>query len=269
MGFLPYVDVTSYPSFPIESVPVVKDFTLGFVVADGNNNPSWGGYYPTTTGFYRSSIEKVREKGGDVIVSFGGQKGRDLSSVCNTHVELFQKYDEVIQKYDFKKVDFDIEGDLINNKSASEKRADAIRMLLKKYPKLSVSLTLPVNELGLSLKALDIVRNTQCDIVNIMTMNYGNGKGRMGQYAINAAKSVRAQTGKKIGITVMIGRNDVQGEIFTLNDARMVKKFVDSNSWVVRLSMWSINRDNGNKISLEKSSMIDQEKWEFSKIFNK
>ena len=267
MGFVPYVDVTSYPIFLIETVPFIKDFTLGFVVADDEYKPSWGGYYPINTDFYKSSIDKVREKDGDVIVSFGGQLGRDLSTVCNTHVELFQKYDQVIQKYNFKKVDFDIEGDLINNKSASLKRADAIKLLLKKYPKLSVSLTLPVNELGLSLKALDIVRNTPCHIVNIMTMNYGNGKGRMGEFAISAAKSVRAQTKKKIGITVMIGQNDIQGEIFQLNDARMVKKFADENDWVQRLSMWSINRDNGNKISLAKSSMIDQEKWEFSKIF--
>lgn len=267
MGFVPYVDVTSYPSFPIESVPFVKDFTLGFVIADSDNKPSWGGYYPVSSGFYRSSIEGVKEKGGDVIVSFGGQRGKELSTVCNSHIDLFQKYDEVIQKYDFKKVDFDIEGELINDKSANVKRSDAIRLLVKKYPKLKISLTLPVNELGLSLKALEIVKNTPCDVVNIMAMDYGNGKGKMGQFAISAAKSVRAQTGKKIGITVMIGQNDIVGEIFSLDDAKMVKKFADGNDWVARLSMWSINRDNGGKINLDKSSMIDQEKWAFSKVF--
>jgi len=63
----------------------------------------------------------------------------------------------------------------------------------------------------------------------------------------------------------MIGKNDT-GEIFSLDDAKCLKQFAKNNLWIKRLSIWSIERDQGLKGDLNKSSQVDQEPFEFSKI---
>ena len=52
----------------------------------------------------------------------------------------------------------------------------------------------------------------------------------------------REQVWKKIGLTPMIGRNDLPGEIFELDAARGLKDYAVELG-VQRLSMWSLNRD--------------------------
>lgn len=267
MGYRPYVDTTLYPPFAIENVPNINYFTLGFVVAGANGEPCWGGYYPTSSLYYQQKIEQVRKNGGDVICSFGGAAGSELGVYTTNTDELFKKYRDVIEQYDFTSLDFDIEGGAIGDWAANKRRAEALKQVQKQYPKINISLTVPVSPIGISEDVLRLVEMTPCSIVNIMAMDYGLGRGNMADYAIKAAKAVRKQTGKSIGITVMIGKNDVPGEVFTLEDAKRVRQFVKETVWVQRHSIWSINRDNGSKSSMEKSSMIDQFPFQFSEIF--
>lgn len=265
MGYRPYCDVTLYPAFDITSVAQVDHFTLGFVVSDADKNPSWGGYYPIENSYYSDQIESLRKKGGDVIVSFGGAMGQELATVSSSSLELFQKYAKVVRKYDLTSLDFDIEGSAIHDDRANKYRAGAIRELKRVFPRIKISLTVPTTPDGLDASALRLIDQTPCDLVNIMAMDYGNGKGKMAEFAISAAKSAFKQTGKSIGITVMIGVNDT-GEVFTLDDAKKLKAFIKRNSWVKRTSIWSINRDNGKKTSMSHSSMIDQYPFQFSEI---
>lgn len=267
MAYRPYCDVTLYPIFNLQSVPQVNHFTLGFVVSDSDRQPSWGGYYPIESSFYSKQIEDLRKTGGDVIVSFGGASGKELATVSESSIELYKKYAKVVRKYDLTSLDFDIEGPAIHDKTANKYRVGAIMELQRVFPSIKISLTVPVGENGLDPAALKLADQTPCDLVNIMAMDYGYGHGKMAEFAISAAKATRKQTGKNIGITVMIGVNDT-GEIFSLEDARTVKAFVKKNSWVKRLSIWSINRDNGKKSSLDHSSMIDQFQFQFSEILN-
>jgi chitinase len=46
-----------------------------------------------------------------------------------------------------------------------------------------------------------------------------------------------------MGVTVMIGQNDIAGERFTLDDARQLTTFV-AHHGLARLSVWSLNRDS-------------------------
>lgn len=85
---VPYTDVTLFPTFDIATAPV-NNFLLGFIVADGQNDPSWGGYYKITTDFYLDKIIKVRAKGGDVIVSFGGAAGKEIAQTTSDVETLF------------------------------------------------------------------------------------------------------------------------------------------------------------------------------------
>lgn len=260
----PYVDVTLWPTFDISEVPVCDHFTLGFIVADQNNNPSWGGYYGMETKFYKDIVTKLRNKGGAVICSFGGASGVEIATGCKTAEEAYRKYKKVIDTYNLKSIDFDIEGGAVGDTRSNSVRAHAILMLQNAYPDLVVSLTLPVMPTGLNADCLAIVQETPCDIVNLMCMDYGNVKD-MGAAAISAAKAVRKQTGKNIGITPMIGVNDT-GEVFTLADAKVVAAFCEETCWIKRKSFWSIIRDSGVQGDLDKSSQIMQQPWEFCKI---
>jgi chitinase len=127
------------------------------------------------------------------------------------------------------------------------------------------------------------------DIVNVMAMDYGdsaapNPQGRMGDYAIQAATSLFNQlktvygTAKSdnqlwamVGITPMIGLNDVTTETFDQQEAREVLAFAEQRG-IGRLSFWSLNRDRQNAsgtlgyVDLFSSSIL-QSPFEFSQIF--
>lgn len=260
---VPYTDVTLFPTFDIATAPV-NNFLLGFIVADGQNDPSWGGYYKITTDFYLDKINKVRAKGGDVIVSFGGAAGKEIAQTTSDVETLFLKYKSVVDRYSLKSIDLDIEGSALNDQEACERRGHAILKLLNLYPKLKVSLTLPVMPFGLSQEALDCMAVTPHDIVNIMAMDFGVEKD-MAKAVISALEATRKQTTKKIAVTVMIGQNDTP-EVFTLKNAQTLKDYIKKNPWVVRVSFWSIERDQGLPGTLDRSTQIKQKKWEFSNI---
>jgi len=55
-------------------------------------------------------------------------------------------------------------------------------------------------------------------------------------------QSTEEQTWKRISVTVMIGRNDVADEVFTLDDARELAAFADQVH-LGRIAWWSAARD--------------------------
>jgi chitinase len=99
----------------------------------------------------------------------------------------------------------------------------------------------------------------------------------MGRNAIDAAVATEKQlaslgSNATIGITPMIGVNDVASEVFSLADARALLAYAKSDPRISRLSMWSVARDNGNSAGAHyaspDSSGITQSPFEFSGIFN-
>jgi hypothetical protein len=118
------------------------------------------------------------------------------------------------------------------------------------------------------------------DVVNIMAMDYGssvdNG-GEMGLDAINAAIATEKQIGglglsSKLGVTAMIGVNDISSEVFTLADAQSLVNYARTDPNIVHLAMWSVARDNGNSAGAHyaspDSSGIAQQPYDFSSIFH-
>ena len=73
-----------------------------------------------------------------------------------------------------------------------------------------------------------------------------------------------------IGLTPMIGQNDVRPEVFTLDDARAVLAFAQEKQ-IGMLSMWSVARDqacpNGGTYVSPTCSGITQTQWDFMNIF--
>ncbi|MGL5112690.1 MAG: hypothetical protein ACRC6O_08640 [Flavobacterium sp.] len=254
---IPYVDTTLYPLIDLSTVPHSNCIHLGFVIADADKDPSWGGYHKVSSDF----MDK-RVNGKELICSFGGAYGKELAQVCTNERELFEKYKTVIDRYDFIALDFDIEGQALMDKKSNYLRSKAIEMIRKTYPKLGINLTIPSMPFGLTNDV--IYMSSEFDIINIMAMNFGNVK-EMGGAVCEAATNAHKQTKKPIGITVMIGKNDT-GEIFTLDDARQLTAFAKQNSWVAFKSFWSIHRDRGLDGDLAQSSQVAQNAFQFSTL---
>jgi chitodextrinase len=233
-----------------------KYYALSFVLGNGGTcTPAWDGTHLMSENYYSSEINAIRAAGGDVIAVFGGANGSDMASVCNTQASLQAAYQAVINQYQFKWIDLNIEGGMVHDSVSVDRRNKAIKALQDANPNLKVSYTLPVVQAGLLQAELNVLSNAKAngvriDYVNIMTMNYGPSGIDMGQAAIDAATNTRSQLvglgiPALIGITPMIGQNNTQGEIFDLADADQLIAYAEANSYVGWLSFWSLGRDNG------------------------
>jgi len=276
--YAPYVDVTLTPTLHFEDplVSPAKDHALGFVVADREAAcaPTWGTYYDLDGAGRQLDLDRrivrLRERGGDVVVSFGGAVNDELAVRCTDAEKLLGAYRLVVDRYDLTRVDFDIEGTAIADAAANARRATAVAQLQAEARRdgrdLEVWLTLPVAPFGLPDDVLQVVTTTLeggVDLagVNVMTMNYG-GSREAGQsmgdaheaaltnthrqlmeaYAAAGVPLTAAQVWARMGATPMIGVNDVEGEEFTLDDARRLVGLANRVR-LGRMSMWSANRD--------------------------
>jgi len=290
-AFAPYVDTSLRPSYDLlkgAGESGVKEYNLAFVSPGGGCVPKWGGRQALGDNPVARQAKALRAKGGDVRISFGGQSGNELARVCGSVDKLVRAYTEVIDAYGLTKADFDIEGPALTDTKANNLRAQAIAKLQQRG-KLDVSFTLPVLPSGLNRHSVAVLENAKkngarISAVNIMAMDYGTYyDGDMGKYAISAAtatqKQVKTALGirddarawKAVGVTPMIGVNDVKGEVFTPDDAAELKRFAEKKG-LGRLSMWSLTRDKAcpggaNLKAAATCSSIGKPANEFTKAF--
>lgn len=261
-GFAPYVDTSLYPAFDLlasTSATGVKDYNLAFVTDGGGCTPKWGGVTDLASDGVAAQIGALRAKGGDVRVSFGGASGSELATTCSSADALAAAYGKAVDAYGLTKVDFDIEGGALPNTAANARRAQAIAGLQQQHPDLDVSFTLPVMPEGLTQDGVNLLAGAKSagvkiNTVNIMAMDYGPAySGDMGTYAEQAATATQAQVKsvlglgesaawKTVGVTPMIGVNDVTSEIFKVEDATQLVAFAKAKG-LGPLSMWSATRD--------------------------
>jgi hypothetical protein len=305
--FAPYVDMTLYPMYDLVAAAQsqgLRHFTLAFIVAGPQGQPAWGGYSEYALGSefdlqVKSQIASLRALGGDVIVSFGGAANQELALVINDVPALTRAYQSIIDAYGLTQIDFDVEGAAAVDRASVDRRNEAIAALQRSATNagrtLEVSYTLPVLPSGLTPDGLAILQSAvqagvDLSIVNIMAMDYGdwaapNPQGRMGDYAIEAAQSLFAQLRSlygaakpdaelwaMIGVTPMIGLNDVTTEVFDQQEARELAAFAEQQG-LGRLSMWSLNRDQQNPAGQigwveNESSSLRQSAFEFSQILS-
>ena len=292
--YTPYVDVTLWPPFDISNIDAtgICIYTLAFIVDNQNQegaNPCWGGYASLDTSWYQNEIAALRAQDGEVIVSFGGANGSPLAYVAADAFELRDAYKIIIDAYQLQSVDFDIEGMFTAHPESVERRSEAMKLLQDEYPDLQISLTLPVMPYGLTPDGINVIssaveHDVDISVVNIMAMDYG-GSRDMGTKAVDAMehtfdqlKSVYEDAGtpkpdsliwQMIGVTPMIGQNDVAGEIFYLDDAKEVRDFALEKN-IGRIAIWSANRDKQCESSsdpLYACSHIEQDDFEFSYLF--
>ncbi|HTD22249.1 MAG TPA: chitinase [Terriglobales bacterium] len=281
--FAPYTDMSLTSNLPqISSASGIKFFTMAFIIDGGGCTPVWGGLGPISgENTFAGYINTIRANGGDVVISFGGAAGSELAQVCGSVSSLQAAYQSVINKYNVKMLDFDIEGAAVGDPTSIDRRSQALARLAAANPGLQISLTLPVNPTGLDNNGISVVQSavrfgTPVSVVTIMTMDYGSPNSNMGGAATMAATDTTSQLQSaglhaNVGIIPMIGQNDSGGEIFSLADAQTVLNFAQSHSNITRLSFWSVSRDNGgcpgNTAASDTCSGVSQSNWAFSHIF--
>ncbi len=277
--FAGYVDVTATPTYPFgtPSGPAQSQVILSFVVADSNAAcaPSWGGYYSLAEAGDELELDRrisqLRSTGGDARVSFGGQRGTELAASCADVDALRDAYSQVVDRYELTSIDLDVEGASLSDTDAGLRRAEAIKAVqdaaADEGRSLTVWLTLPVATSGLTAEgvtAVDQMLSAGVDLagVNGMAMDFGSGLAAGAAYSeavLNAATALHHQVQaaytkvgislddtrawSRVGITVMVGQNDVVGEVFTISDAADVNEFARDHG-VGQVAMWSLNRDS-------------------------
>ncbi len=277
--YVPYVDVTLTPTYAFQDPTAnpVGEVALGFVVAakDAPCTPSWGGAYSLADAGSAIDVDRrvaqLTKQGGHALVSFGGQANTELAVGCTDERRLAAAYGTVIDRYPVRTVDFDIEGAALGDAAANVRRARAIATLQRRraaaHRPLGVWLTLPVATDGFTAEGLAAIAATlragvKLTGVNAMAMDFSPVKGGGRRHMLKATtdaltaahgqlesvtrsaglKLASAQIWAHLGVTVMIGRNDVEGQVFTLADAEGLKRFVRTHR-LSRVSTWSINRD--------------------------
>ncbi len=297
--FAPYVDMgltADWQLTTIQQQSGIKVFTLGFIVGNGGCTPTWGGVGATVANdtlpngtTIVSLVQSIRAAGGDVIISFGGASGTELAQGCTTVSSLQSAYQAVLNKYSANsstpvRLDFDIEGGATTDQTSITRRNQALKALKSANPGLVISYTLPVLPTGLVASGVNILNSVKADglslnVVNVMAMDYGSANDNGGQMGLSAQQAatnthnqvVAAGLSATIGVTPMIGVNDVNTEIFQLSDAQSLLNFANANSYITRLSMWSVARDNGScagqGFASPTCSGITQSNWAFANIF--
>jgi chitinase len=308
--YSPYVDVTLTPTYPFQlpSANPVSSVYLAFVVSDAEEacTPSWGTFYTLDSAESGLDLDaraaQLRGQGGSVMISYGGQANTELAVDCTDPAKLQQAYLEPIKRYKAKAIDLDIEGANLADTAANARRATAIARVQKELAKekkpLQVWMTLPVSSHGLTTEGIAAVQamlKAKVDLagVNAMTMDFGQGEGAekdmLGtiERALDATQvqvqslwraaglpsSAGAAWGH-VGVTPMLGVNDVTSQRFTTKDAKELAKFADARG-IPRVSAWSLNRDSQCGGAFAKTgelsntcSGVVQKPLEFTHIFS-
>jgi hypothetical protein len=261
----------------------IKHFTMAFVSSALNAcNPEWGGVGPIANdSTFTKYIRELRERGGDVIISFGGFTadtttadggGPDFElgygGGCTTVEQLQAAYQAVIDKYSIDRdhpvaLDFDIESDAINSPvlndvNTVDLRNEALARLARANPGLQISFTVPCAQSGLIQPEIALVKSlvkykVPVAILNPLPFDFGSpvASGQFGNVVTTAATD----------------------ETFLLHDARVVEAFAEKERNVQRLSFWEVSRDNGGcgndpaDLDDNNCSSITQGNWTFSHIF--
>ena len=289
--FSPYVDVTLAAPFDLAGVAAdagARSLTLAFVTAGARAcEPAWGGETAVADPAVARAAARLRAAGVALRISFGGTRGEELAEHCPGVSSLEAEYGSVLDRYQAVAADFDLEGAALADGSAMARSAQALaRLQAQSGRRLAVSLTLPVSPRGLSAPALAAVRamvgaGVHLGSINLLAMDYGlaEARGHMAAEALLALDAAHRQLAafgaelsswSSLGVTAMVGVNDVSEEIFTLSDARTLARFADQRGLGLT-SIWSLARDErcpGSPSAAEANcSGLSEPRYAFSRVF--
>jgi chitinase len=267
----PYLQITSSDAGDMAADLTAsgdKYYTLAFLIPKSGCTPQWE-YGGAAVGAFTSQLSALKSAGGNIIISSGGESGGELAQTCTSVSSLTAAYDNVVTTYGVSRLDFDIEGSTLSDTASNTRRNQALAALQAQDPSLQVDYTLAVAPNGLPSAELGVLQDAQSagvkvSVVNIMTMDFGNGQNPLND-AISAAAATAgqlsslytistAQAYQMMGLTPIAGQND-DNEVFSQSDATSLESFAASKG-VQELSFWEV--DGFDKLA----------GYAYSKIFN-
>ncbi|NBQ41532.1 MAG: hypothetical protein EBU23_02900, partial [Mycobacteriaceae bacterium] len=307
--YAPYVDMGGWPVPDLLAISKTNGggslFTAAFMQATPDGKLAWAGLNALTPDAandqarsINQSIKALQDAGGDVMVSLGGAAGTSLAQWGATRgmtaAQLANAYAGVIDTYGITHLDFDIEGAAVADPVSIALHSQALKVLQQTKPDVKIWYTLPVLPAGLTADGLNVVKSAlaagvNLAGVNVMAMDYGESAAptsgpnakTMGAYAIDSAESTYAQLSSlysgygrtfsysQLGVTPMLGVNDVLSEVFTLADAQVLEDYARSKG-VGMLALWSVTRDTPGPlgVSTYTHSGLSVPAGSFAKILN-
>ncbi|WP_051792353.1 chitinase [Amycolatopsis jejuensis] len=256
----------------------VKSFTLAFMLSSGGCNPAWDGNR-ALDGTDSAMIQKIRAAGGDVIPSFGGWQGTKLGPQCGSPEELAGAYQKVIDAYQLKAIDLDVENtDEFENATVQDRILNAVKITKQKNPNLRVVITIGTtpqgpNDWGKRLITQAKALGADVDVWSVMPFDFSDG-GDMAAMTKSAVDGLATQLKstfgwddatayRRSGLSSMNGKTDRAGETVSVADFTAIRTYADDHH-LGRLTFWATNRDCPGTGS--GCSGIDQEKYAFTKI---
>ena len=237
-----------------KSASADKYYTLAFLTPKSGCTPEWEDN-GDSLGAFTKQVSSLQSAGGNVLISFGGADGGELAQSCTSASKLEAAYANVVKTYSVNRLDFDIEGSVLDNGSANTRRDQALAALQKADPSVQIDFTIPVDPDGLESDAVNLLKGAKSagvkvSVVNIMTMDFGDG-----QNPLKDAESAAPATEKQIhtvfggssttdwamlGLTPIAGQND-DDENFTQSDAKTLESFAASHG-VGELAFWEVDQ---------------------------
>ena len=230
-----------------------KYYTLAFLIPQSGCTPEWEDN-GDAVGAFTSQVNSLKAAGGSAIISFGGESGGELAQTCTSVSSLTAAYANVVNTYGVDRLDFDIEGGTLSDTAANNRRNQALAALQAQNPAVQVDYTLAVAPNGLPSAELGVLQSAQTygvkvSVVNIMTMDFGNGQNPLSD-AESAAQATASQLASlygistsqayaRMGLTPIAGQND-DNEFFSQSNASTLESFAASNG-VAELSFWEVD----------------------------
>jgi len=290
----PFVDLSSWvpltSSYSQNGVPnlaLVEEqtglnyYNLGFINPDsttpldtsGNIRWGWGGYYELSEkgndGYQypkiKQTIQDLANMGAMYTISVGGQLGAAPWIVTTNVDKLTEFYLDIINVYNIKRLDLDIE-ESNQTESNNIENAKAIKKVQDKTG-VEIVLTIPIMPSGWTDKQIKIIKayldqGVNISLINSMTMcygagvyaneDYGDASVRAIENSIKQMQEIWASYGTilteeqaylKTGATVDIGYESDLYPIFTPEMTRKVVDHAKKHKYGM-VSYWSINRDS-------------------------
>ncbi|MFG2914372.1 hypothetical protein ACGF0D_15955 [Kitasatospora sp. NPDC048298] len=265
----------------------IRQFTLAFLLAgEGGCEPAWDGKRALTGSDEETKIRAIRAAGGDVVASFGGWDGAKLGEKCADAAQLAAAYQKVIDAYQLKAIDVDIESTELTGAESRQRVVDALKTVKTKNPGLKVYVTFSAEENGPDADGTDLIAKAakaglEVDGWVVMPFDFDRHNGTMVD-ATKAALTGLQQTLVKAygydqdtawrhaGLSSINGHSDSPDEVVSPADFQAMRDFAAAHH-LARFTFWAVNRDRAcggafSKDAASKCGGIQQSPYEFTRI---
>ncbi|MFG2845888.1 hypothetical protein ACGF12_22360 [Kitasatospora sp. NPDC048296] len=276
------------PQDPVEVMKAtgIRQFTLAFLLAGHGCEPAWDGQRALSGDKEEAKIKAIRAAGGDVVASFGGWDGDKLGEKCADAGQLAAAYQKVIDAYQLKAIDIDIENTELSGAESRQRVVDALKAVKTANPGLKVYVTFSSEEHGPDADGTDLITKAakaslEVDGWVVMPFDFDRHDGTMVDATESAVTGLQQALVKAYGydqdtawrhsgLSSINGHSDSPDEVVSPADFQAVRDFAAAHH-LARFTFWAVNRDRScagafSKDAASSCGGIQQSPYEFTRI---